>query len=312
ALIGAQFERERWRRIDDSNFILQLVEEISRRAMPAIAVGHWQGRAKARLASARRDRGFRGNRIRRDKTVPARSAADRAQLKSKWRVASGRAAESVMPPQKRRRARPFQATPVASHFSLLPGNATVHHERARTVRPAIPPGPLVGPPRATCCQNPPPPYPHPPASGNKSDKAVADFVFDPARSVVPEKVRALYAYRGAQAILPALFAFQTRLSASRASQRFQPPRHFLRVLAAVEGGNPEVAFPLRAETRAWCDDHIQLAQHPIEHFPAGQALRRLHPDVGRVNSSENLQAGVSRRVAKESGISHVVIDKRAG
>src|SRR5262245_14926633 len=114
-----------------------------------------------------------------------------------------------MPPQKRRRARPFQATPVASHFSLLPGNATVHHERARTVRPAIPPGPLVGPPRATWCEKLPAPYANRPASGNKSDKAVADFVFDPARSMVPEKVRALYAYRGAQAILPALFVFQT-------------------------------------------------------------------------------------------------------
>jgi len=35
-----------------------------------------------------------------------------------------------------------------------------------------------------------------------------------------------------------------------------------------------------------------------------------HPDVGRVDSSESLQASVTRRVAKDFGISHVMIDER--
>src|SRR5262249_55493020 len=76
ALIGAQFRRARWRRIDDSIFIRRSVEEISRQATPAIAGDHCSGNAKARSASAQRDRGFRGNRIRPDRKVPVRSAAD--------------------------------------------------------------------------------------------------------------------------------------------------------------------------------------------------------------------------------------------
>jgi hypothetical protein len=41
------------------------------------------------------------------------------------------------------------------------------------------------------------------ALGNKSDKAVADFVFVPARQMVPEKLRALYVTAVTQAILGA-------------------------------------------------------------------------------------------------------------
>jgi hypothetical protein len=45
------------------------------------------------------------------------------------------------------------------------------------------------------------------ASGNKSDKAVADFVFVPARQMVPEKLRALYVTALTQAILRAQIWF---------------------------------------------------------------------------------------------------------
>ena len=39
------------------------------------------------------------------------------------------------------------------------------------------------------------------------------------------------------------------------------------------------------------------------------AVRCFHPDVRRVDSSESLQASVSRGVAKDFGISHVMIDE---
>src|SRR5262249_15788432 len=49
------------------------------------------------------------------------------------------------------------------------------------------------PPHATSREKPPAPSASRRASGNKSDKAVADFVFVPARQMVHEKLRALYA-----------------------------------------------------------------------------------------------------------------------
>jgi len=106
------------------------------------------------------------------------------------------------------------------------------------------------------------------ASGNKSDKAVADFVFVPARQMVPEKLRALYVTGGRRQSCVREFGSQTKLSASRASQRFQTPRHFLRVFPAVERRDAKVTFALCTETRARRDDDVQLAQHPVEQLPA--------------------------------------------
>src|SRR6516164_11769214 len=39
-------------------------------------------------------------------------------------------------------------------------------------------------------------------------------------------------------------------------------------------------------------------------------MRCFRPDIRRVNSSESLEASVTRRVAKNFGISHVMIDER--
>src|SRR5207245_708021 len=97
---------------------------------------------------------------------------------------------------------------------------------------------------------------------------------------------------------------------SRASQSFQTPRHFLGVFPAVERGDAKVTFALCAETRARCDHDIQLAQHPVEQLPACEAVRCFHPDVRRVDPSESLQASISSGVAKDFGISHVMIDER--
>src|SRR5262249_48959440 len=78
-----------------------------------------------------------GNRIRPDKKVPVRCAADPGQLKSKSRAAWDRGAEFVIQPPEQPRAHPFQPTPVASHLSSLPGSAIPPRGTARTVRSAV-------------------------------------------------------------------------------------------------------------------------------------------------------------------------------
>src|SRR5438045_1892404 len=65
-----------------------------------------------------------------------------------------------------------------------------------------------------------------------------------------------------------------------------------------------------AETSARREDDVQLAQHTVEQLPARQAVWCFHPDVRRIDSSEGLHAGITRRIAKDFGISHVMIDER--
>src|SRR5262249_51985443 len=121
-----------------------------------------------------------------------RCVADPGQLKSKLPTAWDRGAEFVIPPLEPHRAHPFQPTPVASRSWLHPGSATARRGTASTVRLAVPRGQRVPQPRATSREKLPAPSASRRASGNKSDKAVADFVFVPARQMVPEKLRALY------------------------------------------------------------------------------------------------------------------------
>src|SRR5439155_13031058 len=95
------------------------------------------------------------------------------------------------------------------------------------------------------------------------------------------------------------------------TQAPQAPRYFLGVLAAVERGNTKVAFPLRAKSSPRGDDHIQLAQHLVEHLPTRQALRCFHPDVRRVYTTKSLQSNIGRGGAQEFCVSHVMVDERA-
>src|SRR5258705_6594370 len=154
--------------------------------MNAAAGGPYRKNAKARLASVRRYRGFLGSRIRPDKKVPVRCAAGPGQLKSKSPAAWDRGVEFVIQPLERRRAHPFQPTPVASHFSSLPSSAIARRGTARTVRSAVPRGQRALQPLATSREKLPVPSAGRRASGNKSDKAVADFVFVPARQMSPK------------------------------------------------------------------------------------------------------------------------------
>src|SRR5262249_33614323 len=157
--------------------------------------------------SVQRYRGFPGNRIRPDKKVPVRCAAGPGQLKSKSLAAWGLGAELVTQSPERRRAHPFQWTPVASHSSLHPSSASARRGTARTVSLAVPSGQRVLQPHAMSREKLPVPSASRRASGNKSDKAVADFVFVPARQMVPEKLRALYVTGMTRAILRAQIWF---------------------------------------------------------------------------------------------------------
>jgi len=55
-------------------------------------------------------------------------------------------------------------------------------------------------------------------------------------------------------------------------QRRQPARHFLRVGAAVERADAEIALAFRAKTAAGRDDHVGFAQNFVERLPARDAF----------------------------------------
>src|SRR5207247_2318841 len=103
------------------------------------------------------------------------------------------AVESAPQPLERSRARPYRAARVANPFRLLPNSASARRGKARMTPLAVLPGRRVEPLRAMWCEKPPAPGPSRPASRNKSDKAAANFVFDPALLSSPKKLRAFYA-----------------------------------------------------------------------------------------------------------------------
>lgn len=47
----------------------------------------------------------------------------------------------------------------------------------------------------------------------------------------------------------------------------QPLAGFFGIGATVEGRNADVALALPAKTASRRDDHLQIVQHPIKHFP---------------------------------------------
>src|SRR6266487_482286 len=96
----------------------------------------------------------------------------------------------------------------------------------------------------------------------------------------------------------------------RLAKTFQTPRHFFSIFPAVESRDAKIAFALRAETAAWCDDHIQIVQHTIEHFPTRQAIRRFYPKVRRVHSAKYLHASLSRSFTQDFRVAHIVINER--
>src|SRR5262249_2360318 len=129
------------------------------------------------------------------------------QLISKSPTVWDRGAEFVIQLLGPHRARPFQSTPVAGHSSSLPGNASARRETTRNLPPAVLRGRHAPQPHAMLREKFPAPSASRRASGNKSDKAVADFVFVPARQMVPEKLRALYVTAVKQAMLCAQIWF---------------------------------------------------------------------------------------------------------
>ena len=93
-------------------------------------------------------------------------------------------------------------------------------------------------------------------------------------------------------------------------QFLQPPRNLLRIGAAVERADAEIAFALRAKTAAGRDDHVCVIQNLVERLPARDTFRSPHPDVRRVHAAEHLQAGLLRAFAQNFRVAEIMFDKR--
>src|SRR5262249_10260539 len=72
-------------------------------------------------------------------------------------------------------------------------------------------------------------------------------------------------------------------------QTSKSPRRRLGVWAGVKRRDSKIAFALGAEPRAGSDDHLDLFQDFVEHFPAVVARGCFHPDVGRISTAENFK-----------------------
>src|SRR5438552_6030441 len=206
------------------------VEEISRPATPAVAGGPWQASAKARLISVRRDRGFLGSRIHPDKIAPERSAADRVRPKSKSRVARDRVVRSAMQPPHRGRARRFRPPLAANHSSLLPSSASAPRGITEGFAGQLPVRSAL-----SCLAQ----------CGVKDFLRLARIAQHQETKAIklrkilfsirharwsPKKLRALYACRVTQAILPACIRFVNEIACISSFARFSTvallPRHF--------------------------------------------------------------------------------------
>src|SRR5439155_20912249 len=93
-------------------------------------------------------------------------------------------------------------------------------------------------------------------------------------------------------------------------QRLQAARDLLGVRPAVEGGDAEETFALRAETAPRSDDHVRFAQNPVERLPACDTIRRLHPEIRRVDAPEGTQARGLRAFAQHFGVAQIMLDQR--
>ena len=50
-------------------------------------------------------------------------------------------------------------------------------------------------------------------------------------------------------------------------------------------------------------------EHPVKDLPTCDAVRTLYPDIGCIDSSENLEPACGNSLAQDGGISHIVLNK---
>src|ERR1700730_10084945 len=79
---------------------------------------------------------------------------------------------------------------------------------------------------------------------------------------------------------------------------FEPARRFFRVLPRIKSRDTKVTFTLHTETDSGRDDDLDTPQHLVENLPTAVTGWRRHPDIGRVSSTEDLQAGRAHRFCK--------------
>src|ERR1700730_6551895 len=68
--------------------------------------------------------------------------------------------------------------------------------------------------------------------------------------------------------------------------RFKAPRYFLCIRSRVECGNAEITFALGAESNAWGNHNLEIAQDFVECLPACVAFRSFYPDIRRICSTK--------------------------
>src|SRR5262245_60242534 len=93
--------------------------------------------------------------------------------------------------------------------------------------------------------------------------------------------------------------------------RADPLDGFLRLVAAAERGEPEVALAARAEADARGSDDVGLGEQPIEEVPGAEAGRCLDPDVRGVLPAVDLIARRAEPVADDARVLHVKVDRCA-
>ena len=74
----------------------------------------------------------------------------------------------------------------------------------------------------------------------------------------------------------------------------EPRDRLFDFLAAVEGGQSEVAFAGRSEAAARCADEVGLREQSIEEFPTAEIVRCLQPNIRRVDSAMHFDADYIR------------------
>src|SRR5215510_1376984 len=93
--------------------------------------------------------------------------------------------------------------------------------------------------------------------------------------------------------------------------RADPLDGVLRLIAAAERGEPEVALAARPEADPRGSDDVGLGEQPVEEVPGAEARRRLDPDVRRVLAAIDLVAGRAEAVADDARVLHVEVDRRS-
>lgn len=83
---------------------------------------------------------------------------------------------------------------------------------------------------------------------------------------------------------------------------------FYGIFVASECGETEEMLSVRAESRARCAYDIDFGKQTVKILPAGESVRRLQPDIRRIDTAVNGVARILQTVIDRSGIFLVIAD----